>query len=444
MRFSLATFATAALVLSASAAPHRGHGKGRNTTNTDADEQRGNDAGRGRYSDGNFPSGAFGSRGSAAPTGFPDFSGRPSRPNFTAAPTALPTPGADLESVSFELPSTTAEAAFGEVEARATKSKSSAKATPSSESGSSGGSNDEESGSGDDSSLGSSGSDSSSGDESSSGSGSGSGNEESSSGSGDQSSGSGSGDQSSGSGSGDEESSSGSGGSGEEESSTGSGDSSSGDSSSGSGSSGGSSNSTTPSTPSSGGSSASGSFPAAAGESTLSAPMEVTDFDGGMVKFGRGVSCTSGEGGDADAVFIVADGGSLSNVIIGADQIEGVHCAGACTITNVWWEAVCEDALSFKGNGDGTVSGGGAKGAKDKVVQHNGVGTVSISGFSVDDFGKLYRSCGNCKTVSFSICLLCMTQITDHPPARRTSRKDRQRHRLRRIFYPCRHQLQLR
>jgi hypothetical protein len=128
--------------------------------------------------------------------------------------------------------------------------------------------------------------------------------------------------------------------------------------------------------------------------------MEVTDFDGGLVKFGRGVSCSSGEGGESDAVFIVADGGSLSNVIIGADQIEGVHCAGACTITNVWWEAVCEDALSFKGDGDGTVTGGGAKGAKDKVVQHNGVGTINISGFYVEDFGKLYRSCGNCKTVS--------------------------------------------
>jgi hypothetical protein len=53
--------------------------------------------------------------------------------------------------------------------------------------------------------------------------------------------------------------------------------------------------------------------------------MEVTDFDGGMVKFARGVSCSSGEGGDSDAVFIVADGGSLPNVIIGADQVEGKH-----------------------------------------------------------------------------------------------------------------------
>ncbi|KAH7080410.1 pectate lyase-domain-containing protein [Paraphoma chrysanthemicola] len=139
-------------------------------------------------------------------------------------------------------------------------------------------------------------------------------------------------------------------------------------------------------------------IPASKGTETLTAAMEVTDFDGGMKTFGRGVSCTGqAEGGDADAVFIVKDGGSLSNVIIGEDQIEGVHCEGSCKITNVWWAAVCEDALSLKGDGDATVSGGGATGADDKVIQHNGAGTVTIDGFTVDTFGKLYRSCGNCK-----------------------------------------------
>ena len=45
----------------------------------------------------------------------------------------------------------------------------------------------------------------------------------------------------------------------------------------------------------------------------------------------RGVSCTGqAEGGDSDAVFIIENGGSLSNVIIGPNQIEGVHCEGAC------------------------------------------------------------------------------------------------------------------
>ena len=31
------------------------------------------------------------------------------------------------------------------------------------------------------------------------------------------------------------------------------------------------------------------------------------------------------------------------------------------------------------------------------MIQHNGAGTVTIDGFQVADFGKLYRSCGNCK-----------------------------------------------
>ena len=31
------------------------------------------------------------------------------------------------------------------------------------------------------------------------------------------------------------------------------------------------------------------------------------------------------------------------------------------------------------------------------MIQHNGAGTVTINGFQVADFGKLYRSCGNCK-----------------------------------------------
>ena len=45
-------------------------------------------------------------------------------------------------------------------------------------------------------------------------------------------------------------------------------------------------------------------------------------------------------------------------------------------------------------SGTSTITGGGAKGAEDKVVQHNGGGTVVIDSFCVQDFGKLYRSCG--------------------------------------------------
>jgi hypothetical protein len=78
-------------------------------------------------------------------------------------------------------------------------------------------------------------------------------------------------------------------------------------------------------------------IPASKGSVTLKAPQAVSGvFDGGMKTYGRGVSCTGQtEGGDKDAVFIVKNGGTLKNAIIGKDQIEGVHCEGSCTIEYV-------------------------------------------------------------------------------------------------------------
>lgn len=144
-------------------------------------------------------------------------------------------------------------------------------------------------------------------------------------------------------------------------------------------------------------------LPASSGTSALSAVKTIAageTFDGGMVAYDRGVSCTGQEeGDDSDAVFEIEDGGSLSNVIIGPNQIEGVHCYGACTLTNVWWSAVCEDAFTIKEQEDGkttTITGGGAFDADDKVLQHDGGGTLEVSGFYVENFGKVYRSCGNC------------------------------------------------
>ncbi|OJJ08313.1 hypothetical protein ASPVEDRAFT_89541 [Aspergillus versicolor CBS 583.65] len=158
-------------------------------------------------------------------------------------------------------------------------------------------------------------------------------------------------------------------------------------------------------------------IPESQGSETFDEPYEISgeEFDGGMKTYGRGVDCTGqSEGGDSDAVFIVKDGGTLKNAIIGTDQIEGVHCEGSCTIENVWWEAVCEDALSLKtGDGPFNVVGGGATGAEDKVIQHNGGGTVTVSDFTVTDFGKLYRSCGNCDEMSERHIVLNGVTATD-------------------------------
>ncbi|CAN9328037.1 unnamed protein product [Alternaria alternata] len=114
-------------------------------------------------------------------------------------------------------------------------------------------------------------------------------------------------------------------------------------------------------------------------------------------EFDRGQPCDSDEDtGSSNAVFILEDGASISNVIIGADSLEGVHCMGSCTLTNVWFRDVCEDAVSVLGTGDALIVGGGAQEAKDKVIQHNGRGTVTIKDYTIVNAGKLYRSCGDC------------------------------------------------
>ncbi|KAJ2934833.1 hypothetical protein H1R20_g2316, partial [Candolleomyces eurysporus] len=70
-----------------------------------------------------------------------------------------------------------------------------------------------------------------------------------------------------------------------------------------------------------------------------------------------------------------------------------------CTINHVYFEDVCEDAITIKqASGVSYINYGGAKGASDKIVQHNGGGKVVINSFYAENFGKVYRSCGNCKT----------------------------------------------
>jgi hypothetical protein len=145
-------------------------------------------------------------------------------------------------------------------------------------------------------------------------------------------------------------------------------------------------------------------FPSPTGQKPVSATIKVPSgsYDGGMKRFyGTGPLGGGGQNEDQDPIFQLADGATLKNVVLGAPAADGVHCLGTCTLTNVWWEDVGEDAATFKGTSAAqtmTVNGGGARKAADKVFQHNGPGTMIIRNFQVDDFGKLYRSCGNCKT----------------------------------------------
>ena len=148
--------------------------------------------------------------------------------------------------------------------------------------------------------------------------------------------------------------------------------------------------------------SGSAAWPAATGTKPVTATIPVSGtLDGGNVRYvGSGALGGDSQDEGQDPLFKLADGAVLKNVILGAPAADGVHCSGSCTLINVWWENVGEDAATFKGGASATytVDGGGARSADDKVFQHNGGGTLTVKNFQVADFGKLYRSCGNCST----------------------------------------------
>ncbi|MEW2609439.1 pectate lyase [Streptomyces sp. NPDC047880] len=148
---------------------------------------------------------------------------------------------------------------------------------------------------------------------------------------------------------------------------------------------------------------AASSWPTDKGKTPVSKTIPVSGVrDGGMKMFhGTGALGGGSQDEGQDPLFELADGAVLKNVIIGTPAADGVHCKGSCTLQNVWWTDVGEDAASFKGKSSSAVYkviGGGARNADDKVLQFNGAGTLNVSGFQVQNAGKLVRSCGNCKT----------------------------------------------
>jgi pectate lyase len=145
------------------------------------------------------------------------------------------------------------------------------------------------------------------------------------------------------------------------------------------------------------------SLASAASDVKVTSSIKVTGtFDGGGKRYiGSGALGNGGQEEGQKPIFDLAAGATLVNVILGSPAADGVHCAGSCTLRNVTWQDVGEDAATFRGNNATVViDGGSAASASDKVFQDNrgAGGSVTIRNFKVSNFGKLYRSCGNCKT----------------------------------------------
>jgi hypothetical protein len=90
---------------------------------------------------------------------------------------------------------------------------------------------------------------------------------------------------------------------------------------------------------------------------------------------------------------------------------DGIHCTGGtCTLENVVWEDICEDAASIGNSMRGVtmvIKGGSAfnstastspGGKPDKIFQNNGRNTtIDVQNFTaLGEHGKLARSCGDC------------------------------------------------
>jgi hypothetical protein len=142
-------------------------------------------------------------------------------------------------------------------------------------------------------------------------------------------------------------------------------------------------------------------WPAPVSTEEISETIAVTGvFDGGMKRYvGVGALGSETQSEDQPAFFRLAHGSVLKNVILGKPASDGIHCDGSCFLQNVWWEDVGEDAATLDGTDPAqvmTVQCAGARHAADKVFQHNGPGTMILRDIVVEDFGKFYRSCGNC------------------------------------------------
>jgi hypothetical protein len=118
-------------------------------------------------------------------------------------------------------------------------------------------------------------------------------------------------------------------------------------------------------------------------------------YDGGCKRFKAGSSLGNGSQDEGqDPVFVLEDGATLKNVVLGFPAADGIHTEGDANLYNIHWEDIGEDALTIEGSGTVVLDGGSAYKGADKTFQINAASTFRVSNFKASDAGKFIRQNG--------------------------------------------------
>ncbi len=95
-------------------------------------------------------------------------------------------------------------------------------------------------------------------------------------------------------------------------------------------------------------------------------------YDGGCKRFKAGSSLGDGSQDEGqDPVFVLEDGATIKNVVLGFPAADGIHTEGDANLYNIHWEDIGEDALTVEGSGTVVLDGGSAYKGADKTFQIN-------------------------------------------------------------------------
>ncbi len=118
-------------------------------------------------------------------------------------------------------------------------------------------------------------------------------------------------------------------------------------------------------------------------------------YDGGCKVFNATSALGDGSQNEGQKpVFIVENGATLKNVILGSNGADGIHFYGSGTIDNIKWTNVGEDAMTVKQSGTINIKNISAFAGSDKFFQVNAAATINMSNCVVDTMGKFLRQNG--------------------------------------------------